>query len=55
MCYANNEKGEKRNNRRNRATKSGKHQNTLRKRKLQVPENIGSEYHQTNRDEGKSM
>ena len=42
MCNTDNEKGETRNNERNRTNKSGKRQDTLRKRKLQVPGNIGS-------------
>ena len=49
MCYADNEKREKRK----RTIKSGKHQNARGEGKLQVPRNIKSRYHQKNSDEGK--
>ena len=44
MCHIENKKGE---NGRNRSAKSGKYQNTHRKRKLQLLMNIGSSSHQT--------
>ena len=40
MCHAFNRKWRIRNNERNRIAQSGKHQNTWRKKKLQIPENI---------------
>ena len=43
--HALNEQWEKRNNRRNGTRQSGKHQNSLGKRKLQVISNIGSGNH----------
>ena len=42
MYHVDNEKLEKRNNGRNRITKSGRHQNTWGKRKLKVLVNMGS-------------
>ena len=47
MCYAGNEKDKKRNNEKNRTTKSRMPEKTWRKRKLQV--NIGSGNHQAER------
>ena len=47
MRHVHNEKLEKRNNRRNRTTKSGKNLNAGRKGKLQVLGNIGSGHHQS--------
>ena len=40
ICHVDDKKGKKRNNGRNKTTKSGKYQNTLRKRKFQVRGNI---------------
>ena len=53
MCFAHNEKWEKRNHGRNRVAKTGKNQNAWRKRKLQVLGNIERGYRQTSRDERK--
>ena len=52
MCHADVEIWEKRNNGRN-ITAESKRIKTLREKKLQVLENIGSGYHQTSKDERK--
>ena len=49
MYNADNKNREKQNNGRKGITKSRKHQNTQRKRKLQEFGNIASGHHQTNR------
>ena len=54
MCHAYNEKWEKRNNRRNRITISGKNQNIWRKKKLQVLGNNGCKCHPRSKDERKN-
>ena len=55
ICHDPNEKWKKRNSRRNRTTKSGKHKNIWKERKLKVPVNIGNQHHQIGWDEGKNM
>ena len=51
MPSSDNEKGEKRNNRGIELRNQEKYQNIWRKKTLQVPEDIGSGHHQTNKDE----
>ena len=53
MSYAHKKKQKKTSNRRNRTAKSGTHQNSWWKRKLQVHGNTGSEHNQTSGDERK--
>ena len=52
--YTNNEKWKKINNGRNRTAKLRKNKNNWRKESLKVLSNIGSEHHQTRRDERKN-
>ena len=54
MSYANNERGKRRTNGRNRNSKSGKNQNAWRKGKLQLIGIIRSRHQQTSGDERKN-
>ena len=45
MCHADNEKWKKRNSGKNRAAKSGKHQNAWKEVKLHILGNIESRHH----------
>ena len=53
MCHVENKKCETRHNGNNRTAKSGKHQYTWRKGKLQVLGNIENGHYQRSRDERK--
>ena len=55
MSNADNEKGKRTNNGRNKTGKSRKNQNTRRKGNLLVPGNIESGHHQTSGDERKNI
>ena len=55
MFHANNEKQERKNDERNRTTKSRKNKNTWKKENVQILANIGNQYHQASGDERKNF